>query len=239
MAQGSLNVCKTLSVRIWFCKNSMESCLFHFYLNFQSNEFENVWIKACLFFFFNNIINVNSDIRYSKSVLFNSHTGKHFIWDEEKYTFLYLSYTFVYPDYLSTCITLYLRMDCLKQRELPEKDIWCSQQSWRANARLSQSTGTGGMRRVHLGTGSCGHFMHSQRLRQTQAPLVLASSWQVYFMYCRCMSCMNNIIGSASKYFWYRKQNIQYDVQEEISWKASHQRTLSDSVVTESWAKMW
>lgn len=49
MAQGSFHVRKTLPVRVWFCKNS----LFCFYLNFQSNEVEKVWIKGfCWAFFF-------------------------------------------------------------------------------------------------------------------------------------------------------------------------------------------
>jgi len=56
MAQRSFYVRKTLSVRVWFCKNSEESSLFCFYLNFQSNSVEKVWIKgslwALLFFFF-------------------------------------------------------------------------------------------------------------------------------------------------------------------------------------------
>lgn len=91
MAQGSFHVRKTLPVRVWFCKNS----LFCFYLNFQSNEVEKVWIKGfcwAFFFFFNTVINANSNIRYSKSVLFNSQAAKHLSWHEEK-LYVFISFT--------------------------------------------------------------------------------------------------------------------------------------------------
>ena len=88
MAQRSFYVRKTLSVRVWFCKNSEESSLFCFYLNFQSNSVEKVWIKGSLwallfFFFFNTVINANSGIRSCKPVLFNPQTAKHLCWDKE------------------------------------------------------------------------------------------------------------------------------------------------------------
>lgn len=94
MAQGSFYVRKTWSVRVWFCKNSKEGSLFCFYLNFQSNEVEKVWIKgshwAFLFVCFYTVININSGIRYSKSVL--SQTAKHVSWDEENiYFFIFFT----------------------------------------------------------------------------------------------------------------------------------------------------
>lgn len=44
------------------------------------------------FFFFNTVINANSNIRYSKSVLFNSQAAKHLSWHEEK-LYVFISFT--------------------------------------------------------------------------------------------------------------------------------------------------